>query len=322
MKKVSNKKDYKKVEENSTLIILEKNNEQQPLQGVVDAQRKGLFSLYRKTQKMSNIIMAIAVTCFVASFIMIVQKNKALTIIGWCLIAICFVGMVVFYILTKNKYPDASKKYFKIFWKSTNEYLFFDNKFTDCQIDTDKKYVISDVLADRVYKDVIDSASRNIVFGNYNGQPFTFGELAYYKAGERKRSKEVIFVGRRLEMMNNLHFQDRYIINIKGSNPTDLPTDIEDLTLLKDENGLTIYGPSNGNIEKDLGKGIFKSLERIKCVEPLLNLNIVFWPGHTIAYMSYDDSIVAIPFDKAIDLNSYATLKGDIKDMFELIAGK
>lgn len=326
MKKVSkknnNKKEVKTKEAESTLLVLDKNSSKEPLHEVVDAQRNGLFTLYRKTQRISNIMMVVAITCFVASFIMIAQKTKALTIIGWCIIALSLVGMLTFYIVTRNLYPNASKKYFAVFWKTTNEYLFSDDTFSECQIDTSMKYVISDVLADRVYKDVVDSASRNIVKGKYKDQSFTFGELAFYKSGAKKNSKEVLFVGRRLELMNDLHFEQRYIINIKGEKPMDLPTDIDDLTLVKEENGMTIYGPANGEIEKDLGKDFIKGLQHIRCIEPLVNVNIVLWPGHSIAYLSYDDSIVAIPFDKPINVKSYQTLKSDIKDMFELLARK
>lgn len=325
MKKVSKentnlKKEVK--EKEGSIIILDKNVSTEPLKEVVDSQRNGLLTLYRKTQRYSNIMMVVAVTIFVASIIMLAQKIAALTIVAYCLIALCIVGMVVFYVVTRNLYPNASKKYFKVFWKATNDYIFSDLKFTECQIDTNTKYVISDVLADRAYKDVVDSASRNIVKGKYNEQPFTFGELAYYKAGAKKNAKDVLFVGRRLEMMNDLHFDGRYIINIRSTKSMDLPTDIDDLTVLKDENGLVIYGPQDGKIEKDLGKDILKSIEHIRCIEPLLNVNFVFWPGHSIVYMSYDDSIVAIPFDKPINVKSYESLKNDVMDVFAIVARK
>ena len=50
-------------------------------------------------------------------------------------------------------------------------------------------------------------------------------------------------------------------------------------------------------------------------------MNIVLWAGHTSVYMSYDDSIVAIPFDKEINIGSYNQLKKNINDVCEICLG-
>lgn len=59
----------------------------------------------------------------------------------------------------------------------------------------------------------------------------------------------------------------------------------------------------------------------INCTGALLNVNIVLWAGRTAVYLSYDDSIVAIPFDNPIKPESYTQLKGNIKDILEIFIG-
>ena len=74
-------------------------------------------------------------------------------------------------------------------------------------------------------------------------------------------------------------------------------------------------------MERDLGKDLIENLKSIECVGSLLNVNIVLWAGHTAVYLSYDDAIVAIPFDKAIQPESYHQLKKNITDVLEILLG-
>ena len=130
-----------------------------------------------------------------------------------------------------------------------------------------------------------------------------------------------MFVGKYLSTGNKLHFEDRYIINIKGEKDTDLPTDKDDLVELINQNRFVVYGKEGANPEKDLGKDLLDNLKSIDCTGALLNVNVVLWAGHTACYLSYDDSIVAIPFDKEIDTKSYAQLKKNISEVLEILVG-
>lgn len=303
------------------IIVLNKEKKEQPFSEIIEAERKGLFTLYKKTSRYSTIIMFVVVAIFVAAFIMYSQPGWGQPVC-WTLVGVTMAGLITYFVITKNLYPNASKNYFKVFWRETNEYLFNAPEFTDCKIDSKERYVLPDVICDRVYKDVIDSASRNIVRGLYNGKGFAFGELAYYIAGPKKNAKDVLFVGRHLDIENNLHFEGRYIVNIRGEKPMDLPNDIEDLKELCSQNKFVIYGPEGANYEKDLGKDLINNLKTIDCVDNLVNVNIVFWAGHTAAYLSFDDVIAAIPFEKEIDIGAYERLRKIILNLFEILENK
>ena len=299
-----------------------KKGEEKPFDEVVEEERKNIFDTYRKTTRRNNLIMVIVVAVFIGAFILIAQQQVWATVLGWVLVGGTLVGLVIYYLLTRNKYPNVSKKYFRTFWEATNNYLFDQEGFDKCEINLNEKYQLADVVADRVYTEVVDIASRNIVRGEYKGVQFSFGELAFYKPGQRKNSREVVFVGRYLALPNSLHFEDHYIVNIKGEKNLDLPTDVELLTKLVEEDNFVIYGPEKGNPEKDLGKDTLKALKAIKITEPLVNINIAFWAGRTAAYLSYDDAIVAIPFESAINKDAYAFLKDNIKDIFNILVEK
>lgn len=302
-------------------IILDKNTDS-TFAETCENERHGLFKLYKKTSKISTILMVVVVLVFLVSFILMTQKVAYSTPICWSIIGVTIVGLIVYFALTKNLYPNASKKYFALFWKETNNYIFNATEFSECKIVTRERYVISDVVAERVYTGVVDTASRNIVRGLYKGKGFAFGELAFYKLGQRKNSRDVIFVGRHLELQNDMHFEGRYIVNIRSDNPVDLPNDIEDLKPLIENNKFVVYGPEGTNPESVLGKTLINNLKSIDCVGSLLNVNIVFWAGRTAAYISYDDSIVAIPFEKALNPNSYEQLRKNVMDIFEILESK
>lgn len=309
------------IQDDSMIIKLTHEENENPFGEVIEKERHGLFALYRRTNKFNTFIMIIVVAIFVAAFIMMGQPGWG-PIVCWVLVGATLAGLVVYYIFTRKLYPNASKNYFKVFWTATNNYLFSSPDFQECKIDTNEKYVLSDVISDRVYKNVIDSASRNIVRGKYKQQEFAFGELAFYRPGAKRNSREVIFVGRHLSIDNKLHFEGRYVVNIRNETGADKPNDIDDLVPLISQNLFTVYGPEGANAEKDIGKDTLDALQAIECVGSLVNVNVVFWPGHTAAYLSYDDEIVAIPFEKEINVEAYKQLKQNIEYIFDVLGEK
>lgn len=309
-------------EENPNVLVLSKEESDKPFNEIVEEERQNLYKVYKSTSRRNNIIMVAVVAIFIGAFIAITRGTVG-QIIGWVLVGTTLAGLVTYYILTRNLFPNTSKRYFQKFWKATNDYLFQQDGFDNCQINTTEKYQLADILAERVYKDVVDIASRNLVRGEYNNKPFTFGELALYRPGAKRNSKEVVFVGRHLDLENKYEFEGHYVVNIKkAENAVDLPNDIEDLVPLVENNLFTIYGPEGTNPEKVLGKELLDNLKAIECTGALLNVNVVFWAHRTACYLSFDDSIVAIPFEQPIHTDAYVSLKRTIQDVFEILESK
>ena len=313
--------EQKKLDKSLDLIPLCREKSDTPYHEEVENERKNIFKVYKKARTENNVIMVITVLVFVASMIlMVTPETKSWgTIAGGVAIGVVIVFLIVHYILTRNLFPNTTKNYIRYFMEHTDNYIFDIENVHDQKLYFEKRYVVSDVLQDRCYKDVIDTASRNIVSGTYKEKPFECGELALYKAGAKRYQKAVIFVGKYLTAANNLHFPERYIIQIKAVNETDKPNDIEDLVILHEQNNFVVYGKEGANFEKDLGKELLDNLKSIECTGALLNVNIVLWAGRTAAYLSYDDSIVAIPFDKAIVPESYVQLKKNISEVLEIL---
>ena len=297
---------------------LEKPEGEKSFDQLVEEKRANIFKVYKKTRLINNIIMFAIVAVFVVSIVLMTQFSWG-KIAGGVIIGVAIVGLIIYYILTRNLFPDTTKEYIEAFTHISDNYVYDAEGYSDCELYFKKRYALADSLPDRVYKDIVDLASRNIVSGKYNAKEFTCGELALYTNGPKARQKKVLFVGKYISLENNIHFEDRYIINIQGEKDTDRPTDVEDLVKVYEVNRFVIWGKEGSKPEEDLGKDFIESLKSIDCVGALLNVNIALWAGHTAAYLSYDDTIAAIPFDKAIAAESYVQLKKNIEDVLAIL---
>ena len=316
---VSIEEENQKLEKSLDVIKLSKEEPEKPFDEAVEEKRKNIFVTYRKARRNNNIIMVVTVAIFTAAMILMVTYPGWGQIVGGVAIGVTVLFLIVHYILTRNLFPNTTKEYIRFFMETVDNYTFNFDELYDAKLLFEKRYTLADVLTDRVYKDVIDSASRNIVDATYKEKPFELGELALYKQGAKRYQKAVIFVGKYLTKDNNFHFEDRYIVNIRGEKPTDLPNDIDDLVILSEQNNFVIYGKEGANYQKDLGKDLINNLKSIECTGCLLNVNVVFWAGHTSCYLSYDDSIVAIPFDHEFNVASANQLKKNVKEILEIL---
>ena len=282
---------------------------------VIEDARLAFHKRFAKGRRMSYIMMAIVMVFAIASVIFITQKAMGFKIAGWSLIGTAIVGMLVYYILTRNRMPNATKEYIALVSRELNVHNFADQKFTEVTTDKDEKLDLTDPVADSIYKDLNNIASRNVINGKYEGRTFRVADIGLYSGAGRQR--KACFVGKYISYFNDLHFEDRYIINVKGLVPCDLPEDIADLVVLHENENLVIYGKANRNPFNDLGKEFIERIKKISVEKPLLNLNVVVWGGHSSAYASYDDVIMTLPFDKEFTKDANEKYLSDLLSLLD-----
>ena len=311
--------EQKQLDESLELVELKEPETIDSFYEKLEANREDFYKTYNKQRKVSNILMPVAGLLMAGSLILFIGVAELWgKIVGGVVIGATLVGMIVYFILTRNKLPNKSKDYIRNFALLSDNYVFDHQEIKNAKVFLKKRYAIADFLPDRVYKDVIDIASRNIVEFEYKDHNINVGELALYKNGAKRGQRGLLFVGKYMSFTNDYHFEDRYIISISGEKPADAPTDIEDLVVLQEQNLFKIYGKEGAKVEKDLSKEVINNLKSIECTGSLLNVNIVVWAGHTAVYLSYDDSIVAIPLDKKLNPDAYKQLKKNILDILEI----
>ena len=289
----------------SDIVAIEKlGSEARPLQEEVEEKRLDLFNAYNKSRKLSNIIMAVVVLVVIGAMVLIMLNKDWSKIVGYSLAGTALVGMIVFSLLTKNRFPQKSREYIRFVTTRIDQFVYNNTEFQDVKVDLNEKYNAAEFGLDKVYTGIVDIGSRNIVRGLYCDKGFSCGELALYNSKtEGKRTvKAVAFIGKYIDIQNTLHFEGRYIVNFRNTEkPTDLPSDIEDLKELHNEDGYVVYGPEGADFAKDIPTKYVSVIKKLKLSEHLLNVNIVLWAGHTGIYLSYDDPVVALPFDKPFE---------------------
>jgi len=291
----------------------------------IEEKRAVLNAAYKKNKTISNIFMITCVALMVACFALIVQNNQTMKITGYCLGGVAFAAVIVYYIITRNKFPNMTKEYVSNVIMTIDRHTFNNQSFTEMMYHEKEKEEKSEIISDRVFKDTTEINSRNVCKGLFNKHGFKVSELAVYHDNfNNKRKKDISFLGKFISCTNELHFEGRIILSLSGGEkPTDLPTDIEDLKANPLKDGVTIYTSEEcSNYEEILGEKFISQFSKFKLDAHLLNVNIVVWAGRCAAYLSYDDSVVALPFDKPFEAEPIDAFIEDLRhtlNMFELL---
>lgn len=276
--------------------------EAKPYNIVIEDARKELHKSYTTSRRISNILMFVVLAAIVGIMFLIISNNQVLKIVGYCLAGALVVGMVVYYIINRKKLPNKIKDYVPFVMKTLNQQMFSRQGFNELKNDPEEKLAMDDLIGDAVYKDATGINSRNIIRGVYKGHHFLYAEAALTRPSSRKQQVPPLFVGRYISVPNQMKFDGRFIFTFKNpKSPVDLPNNIDDLVVLEDKEELTVYGLEGSNYHDIIDNKILSQLKKLQIEGHLLNVNAVFWGGHTAVYLSYDDPILTVPFEKEFD---------------------
>ena len=301
--------------------------EQQPSEVVksydekIEDARKDLLKAYTLSRRISNILMFVVVGAIVGIMFLIMSNSDVLKIIGYVLTGLVLGGMVVYYLLTRKRIPNKVSEYVPLVAKLQNEEIFTKDGFSEVKYETEEKLKMDDLVGDGVYAEATGINSRNIVRGVYKGHHFLYSEAALLRPSSKKQQVPPLFVGKYISAPNQMKFEGRFIFNFKNpKQPLDLPNSVSDLVVLEEKEDLTIYGPENANYHDAINNKVLSQFKKLVIENHLLDVNLVFWGGHTAIYLSYDDAILAVPFDKPFDKDGFEQSKKDLLICFEAIA--
>ena len=306
-----------KVEEKET----SSNSDSTPYQVIIEDARQDLYKSYAKTRKISNIIMIGMVAAICGIMFLIISNEQALKIVGYSLAGALIVGLIVYYVVTHNRFPNKTKAYVALVANAINTRMFSNQNFSEIKADPEEKLQLSDLISDGVYQDASGINSRNVVHGAYRGHHFLYAEAALVRPQSRKQQNPPLFVGRYISMPNQLDIEGRFVFVYKNpKQPLDLPNAVSDLATLEDKDDFAVYGPEGANYHDLINNAILSQLKKLNVTEHLLNVNVAFWKGHTAVYISYDDAIVSVPFEKPFDYQTFEKSFEDLLICFNAIS--
>ncbi len=289
----------------------------------IEEARSDIYQSYGKSRKISNILMFGLVVIIAGIMFLIVSENQVLQIIGYVLVALLFVGLIVYYVINRKKFPDKTKNYVELVVNKLNGRMFEGELFSDMVFEREKKLEMVDLVSDGIYAEAVNINSRNVANGVYKGHHFTYGEAALLRTVNRKKPLPPLFVGHYVGMPNDLQFDGRYIVVLKSDKePNDLPNAVSDLLVLEEKENLVIYGPEGSDYQKVLGEKFLKKIKKLNVTNHLLNVNIAIWGGRYAAYLSYDDAVMSVPFDKPLDAEAFEEACGNLKVILQAFAGE
>ncbi len=305
-------KETKQNKNIETSILIEKPAEDDKSYGeVVEEERLKIVKASKRSTILSTIsiilVMAISVT---GLFLLNVNQILAFSLMGVALFV-----LILFTILIKRIARPDVKGYMTKALEAVNKFTYADNRFSDASFDPTEKVQLEDVTNDGVYSDLRRVASRNVVEGYFKGRSFKVSEVAFFKPQENRREKAA-FIGKYLVTQNDLHFEGRIVLIKKGSVDTDLPDAIDDLVKIEGEQYFYAYGPKDNSL-KELNKKFVQAIKNFDVEGHLMNLIVVLWAGKTIAYLSYDDATMTIPYDKKYQEDTAVQARNNLIDLLE-----
>ena len=280
---------------------------------IIEDARQDLYKSYAKSRKISNILMFAVVIAICGIMFLIINNSQVLKIIGYSLAGALVVGMILYYVLTRKNLPNKVKGYVPLVMRTQNERMFSMPGFSEIKYDLEEKLAMDDLVGDGVYVEANNINSRNVVRGVFNGHHFLYGEAALTRPAQKKQQVPPLFVGRYISVPNQMKFDGRFIFSFKNpKQPLDLPNAISDLKVLEEKDDFVVYGPENANYHDVIDNKIIAQFKKLQIEGHLLNVNVVFWGGHTAVYLSYDDSILSVPFDKPFDKDGFEKSLDDL----------
>lgn len=304
--------------ENEVLKEEKKEVEKTPIDKAIESQRVPLFNLYKKSKIASNFLTVFVLISAIAAMILITSQNLVLEIIGWVLVVAGASSMILYNILGRKKFEKNTRTSIAEIARLMNEGSFENENFKNVVV-SDNKLELDDVTGNGAYVDIFRVASRHVCTGEYSSTRFTFAETAFMKKGEKKQPDISLFVGKYIDVLNKLTFKGNVIINSVGEKPIDPLNGLEGKTKLFEEDNFSIYGDPDFDYKKELGEQFINRVRKIKIQDHLLNFAISIWEGHTFVFLSYDDDVIAIPFDKPFNLEAFDCYRKQLVETFEAL---
>ena len=276
--------------------------EEKTFDQIIDEERKKLYKSYMTSKRISNILMFVIVAAICGIMFMIISNSLALKITGYVLAGVLLVGMIVFYLINRKRFPNKTKEYVALVSKTLNGEMFKNQGFSEINNNPEEKLAMDDLVGDGVYTGASGINSRNVIHGVYKNHHFLYAEAALVRPSTRKQQVPPLFVGRYISMPNDMKFDGRFVFVFKNpKEPLDLPNAVEDLKVLEEKEDFVVYGPEGASYHSVIKNNVLSQLRKLQISGHLLNVNVSFWGGHTAVYLSYDDSIMSVPFDKPLD---------------------
>jgi len=282
----------------------------------IEEKRLNFQAALKRAQTRSKIFIGITVLLLIGVF---TGMLTGILLISYICAGVAVLAMVISFILNRRfERPDLNTYLYNYLQYVSNCY-FGGPDFEDVSYDRKVKLEKNEVLLDNLYLDTVDVHSRGFNFGKYHGHSFNECECDVIVKGQKKGPNQVAFLGRRIFLMGNTHFEGKLVIVIKGSQDIDRPTNFEGLSILEEKDNYVIYGTSDAKLSEILNKDFYRLMKEIDHSKKILNINIALSATRSIAYISYEEEATNFPVDSPVNQELIDNCRKDILSTLELL---
>ena len=288
---------------------------------VIEEERQVYAKAYKSSETRFKISRIILILLALASAILIFQKPKVCQIIAYVCLGLAVVVVIVFAILNKRTAAPNSKGFLTKSLVAMDKKIFADGKYNEIVYEPNLKINKDVVELNGVYKSISDIISRNVIFGKYDEHSFNSFECALISGkGKARRS---LFVGRVIEMPNNLHFTGRYLLSVSANGNIDTPNNIEDLVELHKDGKFEVLGEKDSDYKTDIGLQNISKIKSLSCNKEILKISFCIHAGKTTVYLSTSDDLNKISLENKMDakpINDYSKFQLSLMEVLAELA--
>lgn len=237
----------------------------------------------------------------------------------WITISMFATSLVIFIaysVIMRVVLNKKMKKYFIEYYDLTYKYITEGYTYDDFLVDAHKKIETIDFLESDVYQNIVNVGSRALVSFKYDDLPIFMCDAA----GSVKYEKRLIpvFVGKYFRAPASYDLETKTIIYLKGDARSIPPTKVDDLNVSYEDDRMIIYS-SDKNYQKFFNSKCKKTFLELKPNKDLIDAFVCLKNGKLYAGLGYDDSLMVLPLQNAIEVRPLKQFKHDIDVMLRLI---
>lgn len=274
---------------------------------------------YKKFKLHDRLKKAVFAVCFVGMIVGFILGTKIgdggpFFTIG---IPLILLGVMLVYGVIVKRFMDAKmREFFKIYYKGINDYVFDGKDYKEVALCEPGKITKEEFIPNKIYKDIFEVGSRGKTTFTYKKLPMFICDCAAQIKGNKRIYP--VFVGKYLECPSKVKDEEPTIVYLKGTGTVLPPTNIEGLKVVLDNKIMTIYSNSK-NWKTTISPEVIKLLGAIKTNKLLVDLTIAVHGEKAYVCMGYDDPIMVPPFMNTFDASPDIQFKGELEKVLKVV---
>ena len=286
----------------------------------INNKRKEYKAYADKQRKINIIISSIVAVVIIAAFICMINLSSKYTWVLYVCLGVMILVLGGTYFASnkmKKNLIAKSEVYINYLYEKCGQYVYDDKDVKNLIVTPKGSLEDKWFLEAHFYKDIVNTKGRNFSHFEYKGVEVDSCDLAANIKIKGKLSPK--FLGRYYSFKANNKTNGKVtIFQLKGGSLSVPLDDIDDLKLVEGNDKYCIYS-NDTNVKKVLNTRVIKELEKIKIVDPLIDVIFSVKDNLISLGIDYADEFLNIPVDSDFSIKNTKISKEDFKKVVNVL---